>query len=59
MILLTRFNYVTAEDELYYILNLRQQCRVGDAEVRMVSEKHRSPLKNLAKKYLDNYLWID
>ena len=59
MILLTRFNYVTAEDELYYILNLRQQCRLGDAEVRIVSEKHRSPLKNLAKKYLDNYLWID
>lgn len=59
MMLLTRFNYVTAEDELYYIMNVKLQCHLKDAEVRIVSENRRSPLKNLAKKYLDNYLWID
>lgn len=59
MMLLTRFNYVTAEDELYYIMNVKQQCHLKDAEVRIVSENRRSPLKNLAKKYLDNYSWID
>jgi len=57
--LLTRFNFVTAEDELYYIMNVKQQCHLRDAEVRIVSENRRSPLKSLAKKYLDNYSWID
>lgn len=59
MMLLTRFNYVQAEDELYYILNMKRQYRMDDVEVRILSEIHRSPLQSLAKKYLDNYLWID
>lgn len=59
MMLITRFDYVTAEDELYHIVNVKQQCHLRDAEVRIVSVMHRSPLKNLAKKYLDNYLWFD
>ena len=58
-ILLNRFDYVTTEDELYYILNVKKQCHLGGAEVRIVSENYRSPLKSLVKKYLDNYSWID
>ena len=57
--LLTRFHYVKAEDELYYIMNVKRQYRMEDAEVSIMSEIHRSPLQNLAKKYLDNYSWID
>jgi hypothetical protein len=57
--LLNRFDYVAAEDELYYIMNVKQQYQLGDAEVRILSENHRSPLKPLTKKYLDNYSWID
>ena len=57
--LLNRFDYVAAEDELYYIMNVKQQYQLGDAEVRILSENHRSPLKSLVKKYLDNYSWID
>lgn len=58
-ILMNRFHYVTPEDELYYILNVKKQCHLGGAEVRIVTENNRSPLKGLVKKYLDNYLWID
>lgn len=59
LVLLNRFDYVVAEDELYYIMNIKQQYQLGDAEVRILSENHRSPLKPLVKKYLDNYSWID
>ena len=57
--LLNRFDFVTAEDELYHVLNVKQQFHLGDAEVRILSENQRSPFKNLAKKYLDNYSWTD
>ncbi len=57
--LLNRFDYVTAEDELYHILNVRHQLQLGDANITIVSNLHRSPLKTLVKKYLDNYSWID
>ena len=59
IVLLNRFNYKTAEDELYFIMNLKQQFHLGDAAVWINSDSHRSPLKSLAKKYLDNYSWID
>ena len=59
VMLLTRFNYVKPEDELYYILNMKRQYRMEDSMVNIMSEIHRSPLQSLAKKYLDNYLWID
>jgi hypothetical protein len=58
-VLLNRFDYVTAEDKLYHILNVRHQCQLGDAHITIVSNIHRSPLKTLVKKYLDNYSWID
>ena len=59
LMLLNRFDYVAAEDELYYIMNVRQQYQLGGAEVRILSGNHRSPLKPLVKKYLENYSWID
>ena len=59
LMLLNRFNYVEAEDELYHIMNVRQQFQLGGAEVRILSENHRSPLKPLVKRYLENYSWID
>lgn len=59
VMLLTRFNYVKTEDELYYIINVKRQYRMEDAEVRIMSSNHRSPLQSLAKKYLDHYSWID
>ena len=58
-VLLNRFDYVTAEDELYHIVNVRHQYLLGDAPVTIVSNIHRSPLKTLVKKHLDNYSWID
>ena len=59
IMLFNRFNYKTAEDELYFIMNIKQQFQLGDAAVWINSENHRSPLKSLVKKYLDNYSWID
>lgn len=59
VMLLTRFDYVTAEDELYHVLNLRHQFQLGEAEVRIVSDNSCSPFKTLIKKYLNNYSWID
>ena len=59
VLLLNRFDFVTAEDELYYIMNVKQQYQLGNAEVRILSENHRSMLKPMAKKYLENYSWID
>lgn len=58
-VLLNRFDYVKPEDELYHVLNVRQQFHMGDAEVRILSENQRSPFKTLAKKYLVNYSWTD
>lgn len=59
MLLLNRFNYVKPEDELYHIINVKQQFHLSDATVNIFSENQRSPFKTLAKKYLDNYSWTD
>lgn len=58
--LFNRFNYVQPEDELYYLMNVKQQYQLDDETlVCYHSYLTRPSLKSLLEKYIDKYKIID
>lgn len=58
--LFNRFKYVQAEDELYFLMNVKQQFQLDDKTVVCFhSYLTRPSLKSLLTKYIDKYTIID